>query len=197
MTSDRITVAGLLFAVSTSHDPDMQAPWIEYPDMHGPVREARHDQTTGFIAKRPGERQLGHRAFCHSAYVYDMQAAVKKARAEGWSLSPERLADWTARAGRAPTAGQIAAAAALDDFRRLDAWARDEWHWQQITVELLTVKGHPTGCTASSGGYESDTDDQTLIEGAHELAEDIAAALTPHLKFYAAPDGDILYQVRT
>jgi hypothetical protein len=164
-----VTLNGLRFSVELVHDADMGPPWKEH-DGHGVVSEwtAR--------AKRPGERVLS-RSDSGRLWLYDVQASMERARAEGWGICGERRAEWEARIGRALTPGMIAAAAVDEDFKRLRAWCREEWTWCGVIVTLLDVDGKPTGLCESLWGIESDGPEYHN-EVARDLAYGLAHGLT-------------------
>lgn len=128
------------FCVEWVYDTDTDAPWGR-EDGHGPVSE----WTTR--DKRPGEMILssdrGMKRF------YDFAGAVKTARVEGWNTTPYK---W-------PSKGAQAHAAALADFKYLQRYCRQDWHYCGIVVTLLDADGEPDSVDASLWGIESECSD--------------------------------------
>jgi len=126
---------GRTYSARWFYDTDMGAPWDEH-DGHGPVSDwTRRD-------KKPGELVLsedrGMRRF------YDFQQAIAMAKAEGWNTEPY---NW-------PTKGAQAQAAVMADFKHLQDWCNDRWHWCGIQVALLDDDGELTERHASLWGIE-------------------------------------------
>ena len=187
---------GNTFCVEIEPD-DFQGPPWEREDGHVPVREVSRNYY-GRTRKAPGEMLLG------DYLVYDYAEACRIARRDGWGCLPGELhtremvdGSWIARAGdleahgtdaneairalydayRAtfPSDRAYAAAAAMSDFKRLDAWCRDVWCYVGVVVTLCDENGDPVdGMDASLWGIESDAGDY-LDEVARELAEEIIA----------------------
>ena len=157
---DTFTYRGYEFRVSFEHDAFMGEPWKEH-DGHGPVSAwtARD--------KRPGERILA--VDRHHRRYYDVKAALKIARRDGWGCScPE---------GTHQTARQRAACAVDRDFEYLRGWCADEWQWTSVDVQQLEA-GQPVGERESLGGIDGDHDGgKYLTEVAYELADQIIARI--------------------
>lgn len=165
---------GLTFAAYTTHDDSQGRPWEE-SDCYGIVREAnRENYANARPLKSPGERFLTWEP--RWGLAYDWQGTMKKARAEGWGLSDDARAALAARLGREPRGREVVAEAVRIDFERLRAWARDEWHYVGVIVELLDAEGDGTGEDESLWGIESDSPDYHA-EVARELAEQLADRL--------------------
>ena len=128
------------FRIEWVYDHDSDAPW-DREDGHGPVSDWEHR------SKRPGEMILNSNRGSHR--FYDFAEAVKLARKDGWNTAPF---DW-------PTNGARAHAAALADFKYLQAWCNDQWHYCGIVVTLLDADGKPDSVDASLWGIESEGDD--------------------------------------
>lgn len=152
------------FRVEIPHSMDHGAPWEE-EDGHGPVS----DWTTR--DKQPGELVLNSDR--HSKRYYDFAEACRIALRDGWGIGQDRLADWTERAGRAPTKRQIAAAAARADYERLRAWCNDEWRYVGVIVTLLDDDGAPTEVSDSLWGI-ADDDPEYIRECARNIADELA-----------------------
>ena len=161
---DNITINGLTFSVTTECDYDAEAPW-DREDGHGPVRKLRTD------SKRPGERILHSER--HYGHAYDFAEAMRIAKRDGWGLVPEAMGDLTAKLGREPTAGEVAAAAVELDFQRLRDWCNDRWGYVGVVVTLQDTDGDDTHECESLWGIESDAH-AYLEEIAQELAETLA-----------------------
>lgn len=131
--SARVIHADHTIAIDWYPDDTSDTPW-ERSDGHGPVSEwTRRD-------KRPGEWKLcGDHGY---ARYYDAQEAARLARADGWGLSEEETAKLARRLGRAPTQGEIRAAAVESNFQYLRAWCNDEWQYVGYTVTITDPDGH-------------------------------------------------------
>jgi hypothetical protein len=162
---DTIIVDGLTFRVTLEHDDSHGEPWKE-EDGHGPVS----DWTTR--SKNAGERVLAKDG-SHYHY-YDYAGAMELAKKDGWGLSEEATAKLAERLGRAPTPGEIRAAAVDADFERMRAWCNDEWSYVGVCVQLLDMDGAPVdGYGDSCWGVESDGD--YWKEVAQECAQNVIA----------------------
>lgn len=142
-------------------DCDSGAPW-EVSDGHGDV--------SGWTlrSKRPGERVL-HTNSRNSRFkrYYDFQGAIKKARTEGWGLTPEALAALTRKLQSKPTKHQIYAEAVERDFRYLRGWCNAEWHWMGVVVTDIE-----TGESESLWGIES-SDEDYIRDVERQLCEQV------------------------
>lgn len=150
-----ITVDGIDFKVSITHDDCFGPPWDEN-DCHGPVSEWTRRQ------KAPGEMVL-----CADRGVkrfYDFQEAVKIARRDGWGVA--------GRTFRTP--GEQAHAAALADFENLRRWCDNQWGYVVLGVSLLDDDGDEMGETEYLGGVEYDPGDKAAMSYMLEAAEDLA-----------------------
>lgn len=152
MFPDTFIHNGILFTLTTEHDPDMGRPWEEH-DGHGVIRVANRE-----TSKRPGERVLYRDNW--STYLYDIPATLAKAKAEGWGdgdgrTAKERIADAVER-----------------DYRRLKAWCDDEWHWMGVIV-TLTIGQHTY--RQSVWGIESDAGNDYIMQTARDLADEVLA----------------------
>lgn len=162
--------------VRVDPDDDMPPPW-EASDGHGPVSEWRvYKPRDGDRGKRPGERVL-HQDGPHARF-YDFAEAVRIAKRDGWGVATTQCqyvssiglpyemctADalplergCAAHGGKVPTPGEIAAAAAEQDFQFLRRWCNDEWHYVVVSVELQDSDGETVERDALCG-VEDDTD---------------------------------------
>lgn len=129
---------GVTITIKWWYDEFIGPPWKEH-EGHGPVSDpCRRD-------KRPSERVLSENRF------YDFGEAVKIARRDGWGVGPEKLEEMRATLGREPKRGEIAVASVEADFKYLQRWCQNEWHWCGYTVT--------GGCgysPESVGGYSTD-----------------------------------------
>jgi hypothetical protein len=130
---------GRTYRIEWEHDSHMGAPWKEH-DGHGIVS----DWTTR--DKKPGEWVLHNDG--HMKRYYDAQATIEIAKRDGWNTKPY---NWT-------TKGEQAAQAVLADFKHLQDWCNDQWHWCCIAATLLDDDGNETEHTAAIGGVEDGTD---------------------------------------
>ena len=148
------TYKGHTFHFVTEPDPDSPPPW-GYPLA---VNALVSDWTTR--SKRPGERVLN--TYHSVKRFYDFQGACKIALAEGWDAPPYNT-------DKRETPRQQATKAALADFKRLKAWCYDEWYYIGLVV---WCEDNPN-VRHYLGGIESDSDEEHILECAHNLAEDI------------------------
>jgi hypothetical protein len=144
--TDTVETHGKTYRVRWVYDHDQGAPWEEC-DGHGIVTEWERRP------KKPGEMILNEDR--GSKRFYDFQASVKRAKAEGWNISPY---DW-------PTKGAQAHAAVMADYEYLRRWCNDQWHYCGIVVTLLDDDGEETDISASLWGIE---DDGYCSDGYHE-----------------------------
>lgn len=174
---------GRKFKFEEDYDQDMRAPWEEY-DGIGIVSEWTNRD------KYPGERVLSTERYGYSKRYYDFQATMKKAKQEGWGLSPEDKEKLAKRLGRTPTKGDIVAEAVEKDFEYCRSWANNEWHWVFVGVAQVDEDGNKIGDTEYLGGLNSD-DHEHIEMTAHELADNISYRLDKEAKeaeFWAARD---------
>ena len=163
---DTFTHAGMQFIVSVEHDGYHGAPWKE-EDGHGPVSEWTSRD------KKPGEWVLSSDR--SSKRFYDASEATRIAKRDGWGIAPERIAELTAKLGRAPTKGEVTAEAVRRDFEYLWGWANDEWHYIGVCVRHVSQDADERYSYAT-WGIESDCDEY-LTETAHELADECGRAI--------------------
>lgn len=170
-----LEINGLRFVVETEPDPYHGAPWDE-DDGHGPVSDWRQAENwRGRLMKSPGERVL-----CRdrgSARFYDVQAATRKAWAEGWGLSDSDREALGKRLGRTPTKGDEIHEAVERDFQYLRRFAEGDWGYVAVVVTLLDVDGDKTDESETMGGVESDSDIYIRDDIAPDLAREIAARI--------------------
>lgn len=155
---------GKKYIVEVESDCDFGAPDDEH-DCHGPVVELDFDPSDegavdDYIESNTEEdsteeleerarmsmmRPLGkyshYRSHVHRKY-YDVWAALKKAKTE-WGITDE----------------EKAREAVEKDFKYLDGWYNDDWHWCTVFVYATDEDGEKTDDYHCIGGYES-----TIIE---------------------------------
>lgn len=162
---------GRSFRVNIERDNDSGTPW-DREDGHGPVSEWMSRD------KRPGERVLCEDHGLRRFYFYDFAEAVRIAHRDGWGISEKRIAEITKMQGLAPTARQIAALAAHEDYERLRRWCADLWEYVGVIVTEVTGADDPdsveTDYAHALWGIESDCEEY-IAEVAHELADEIPA----------------------
>ncbi len=155
---------GLTFRVEHHYDHDSAEPWSQC-DGHGPISDwERRD-------KRPGELILN--SDHSSKRFYDFAEACRIARRDGWDTPPYGQG----------TPRQRAARAAMADFKYLQAWCNDDWHYCGVTVELLDEDDEPVD-SASLWGIESNCAEY-LADVAQELAAELASTAADSLKEHA------------
>lgn len=150
--------AGRTYARRIEHDAPHGAPWGE-EDVHGPVSA----WTTR--AKLPGEMVLASDG--NSRRFYNFAEAVRIARRDGWDTEPFGTGTKGTRAHRA----------ALADFKRLQDWCEDRWHYIGVIVAPVCrcCGGVEEGESVSLWGIESDAGGY-LNDVAIELAEELHKA---------------------
>jgi hypothetical protein len=160
MDDDEITINGRTYTVKTKYDTDAGPPWEE-EDGHGIVTEwTRRD-------KHPGERVLITDSHGYDRRYYDVAATMRIARRDGWGVGPDCIAALRQRLGRAPTAGQLLAAAVDLDYDYLRGWCRDDWCYVGVIVTELE-----SGEEASLWRVD-DCNDDYVWQVARELAGEI------------------------
>ncbi len=125
--------AGHSVRVSFHYDNGcMGYPWKEH-DGHGSIRQV--STRYGRPEKRPGERVI------HSDrgewWLYDVQGAIRTARADGWGLADDALAALRAKLGRAPTPGEIAAASVERDIDYCTGWLTGRYFWCGVVATVF------------------------------------------------------------
>jgi hypothetical protein len=134
------------------HDADHGAPWDEQ-DGHGPVSDWRDKDS-----KRAGERVLVVEDRRSKARFYDFAAAVKIAKRDGWGTAGDEGLSKGAKAARAVEA----------DFKYLQGWCNDQWHYVGVVVALLredeVVQESSCWGVESIGDYWRDIAAENLAE---------------------------------
>lgn len=159
METKTIERDGRGFEVSIYSDDDAGEPWSR-EDGHGPVSDwERRSKAPGevILASDRGDR---HR-------FYDMQDAVAIALRDGWGSAGDEGMSRKAKAAKA----------AREDFERLRAWCRDDWHYVGVVVRPACDKCgevHGDDYTYAVWGIESDSGDY-LDEVANELIDECLA----------------------
>lgn len=138
-------------------DQDHGSPWDE-EDGHGPVS----DWTTR--NKRPGELVLCEDG--SSRRYYDLAAAMKLARRDGWGCVSASV-DTT---GMTPK--QLASIAAREDYEHLRAWCNGDWHYVGVVVR---PKGTCKLCGPSESLWGIESGDSEYIK---QVAKDLCEVLT-------------------
>lgn len=168
---------GKRYLVEVSADDFCGRPEEEYPDCHGIVVELDfdpedEDAVDDYIERNTEEgsteemeerarlsmmRPLGNGGYRYAGQVryYDVWASMKKARTE-WDVAEEAVQEVVDK-----------------DYKYLDGWYSDDWHWCCVSVYALNEDGEKDEDYAHrSGGYESsiiDADQRTWFE---EVIED-------------------------
>lgn len=148
--SEQLEQHGVTYRIDRFYDCDMGAPWDEH-DGHGVVS----DWTTR--DKRPSERVLNSDRHGKKRY-YDIQATIKKATSEGWGC---------ANLGTKLTPKQSIAEAVERDFKYLQDWCNDQWHWMGLEVTEIredTDGFKYDGYSASLWGIESESDISSMVQ---------------------------------
>lgn len=149
---DIVEYQGLKFRVQFPEDCDADAPW-ENGDGYGVISEKTSRN------KRPGERVIGQSDY-GARHLYDWQASMQKARAEGWDAEPYGSG----------TPGERAARAVQADYDFHNAWLNDEWRFVGCIVTLCEDEGTEDACW----GFETYKDYH--MEAAWEMIEHMADA---------------------
>lgn len=176
---------GVTVRIRYFQDTDSGAPWTEN-DCHGPVREVFC--TYGYPGKLPGEVIL------HSDrgnyWLYDVQAAVKQAKAEGWGCKNQT---------DAMTRNEVAAAAVKQDMQFLQGWLKDDWFYVGVVCTVMEEdedgEVYETCYEESCWGYESfdDYHETAGREMAQELAERVALRRQEQAAAAAAEAVEVAY----
>ena len=148
-------IEGRVYNIDFFPDQSMGPPWEEH-DGHGAVSE----WTTR--SKRPGERIIA--AHHNSRQFYDYDGAIKKAKAEGWSVANSE--------GMTPA--QIATAAVEADFKYLKSYIDGVWAWAVVRTTA------PNGDSNCLGGIQSNDQEyinQCGIDLAVEMHDDYTRKL--------------------
>jgi len=174
MTTTTLEHSGLTFGVSLLADEDQPAPWAD-DECTGNVVEV-HGRDYGRIKKEPGQRVLYDGGRSGRSYLYDYAGTIKRAKRDGWGVSPSALAKLEARIGCTLSPGAVTAAAVDADFARLRDWCDGHWYYVWVRVVLLDIDGAETDFEEVLGGVESG-DHSTEV--AYELASEIAASVGP------------------
>jgi len=122
-TEKLTTAKGNKFKVEVLYDDTGETPWGSC-DGRGQVSDWTSRD------KKPGEVILCEDR--NSKQFYDMQGAIKTARADGWSCEGVLPTD---------TPGQKAVKAAQSDFNYLKAWCDNDWWYCCLRVVLLDPDG--------------------------------------------------------
>jgi hypothetical protein len=144
---------GYSFRAEYSTDVMCETPW-EWADGHGTVSDWTQRD------KRPGEVVLcSDRS---SKRYYDMQGAIKTAKAEGWGYDYDSVLP-------TDTPGQKAVKAAQNDFNYLKAWCNNDWWYSCLHVSLLDPDGedledYDDYLGGVEDGYYRNTGDQYALE---------------------------------
>lgn len=164
-------VDGLRCVATLQHDYDADPPW-ENDDGHGPV--------TGWLTR---DKRAGELVLCEdrgSRRFYDFAEAVRMARAKGWGFGGKSVDDHMAGG---MTIGQVAAAAAREDYENLRAWCRDEWFYVGVAVQLFDSNDEPINDEYDNALWRCDCNhpcgegNSYLTEVANDLLEDALASV--------------------
>lgn len=163
---------GNRFAVELQHDDGAPAPW-EAEDGHGPVTDWERR------SKRPGELVLSEdRGFKR---FYDYAEACRIARRDGWGATPlkiempvmEGVVFGSSDLVLSETPRELAARAALEDFKRLRAWCRDDWSYVGVIVRFVDIDDETIQDPVESLWQIESDSPEYLYEVACELAEQL------------------------
>lgn len=140
---------GFTIKARTEYDDDSTPPW-KRSEGHGPVSEWTDRK------KEPGERVLcSDRS---SFRYYDVSEAVQIAKRDGWDAPPYGEG----------TKGQRAARAVEADFKFLQSWCNDDWHYVGVVLSVEKNGVELDRHAASVWGVE-DNDSNYLREIAEEM----------------------------
>lgn len=151
-TDDTIEIDGFDLSIRLLPDDGMGPPW-EAHDGHGPVTDWTDRD------KLPGELILSTDG--RYRRYYDIAAATRTARADGWGCERGQL--------EGESAGAYAYRAARADFDRLKAWCDDQWGWIGVVV-VVKRQGVELG-RAGLWGIEDDAGGY-LVEVANNLIDE-------------------------
>lgn len=174
-TETYVHKSGKSYIVEVSADDHFGRPDEEYPDGHGIVVDLDFDpedegSVDGYIEDYYDEdeqleqkaryalmRPLGRGGYRYAGQTryYDVWESRKKALKD-WGVAPENVDEVVEK-----------------DFKYLDGWYCDDWHWACVSVYALDEDGEKSADYAHHcGGYESsviDRDQRTWFE---EVIED-------------------------
>lgn len=136
------------------YDEDDSPPW-EREDGHGPVRFCHL-----LYHKARGERILHQDR--HTIWLYDWQAACKKARQEGWDALPYGEPGKIERAVQA-------------DFDHLQAYLKENWQYIGVKVSLNDQEESLWGVEYDPYADYAKTIAQELADGLNRQAQKEAA----------------------
>lgn len=180
--------SGKNYHVELSYDHDHGAPHEDY-EGHGVVLELGFDPTDEeevdnhleFNYDVDDDELLTEQArlnlmrvlrYRHGRYdnlmCYDVMATMTRAREEGWGMSEK----WKAEHPDA-TENDILLAAIDQDFKYLEGWYDDRWHWCVVGVAPLDEDGEPDEEHRQyCGGFESTILDRDQRKWFEEVIED-------------------------
>jgi hypothetical protein len=163
--------SGKNYHVELSYDHDHGAPHEDY-EGHGVVLELGFDPTDEeevdnhlefnydvdddeLLTEQARLKLMRVLRYRHGRYdnlmCYDVMATMTKAREEGWGMSEK----WKAEHPEA-TENDILMAAINEDFKYLEGWYDDRWHWCTVGVAPVDEDGEPDEEHRQyCGGYES------------------------------------------
>lgn len=150
---------GFTIKARTEYDDDSTPPW-KRADGHGPVSE----WTTR--NKGPGERVL-----CSDRSAkryYDFAEAIEIAKRDGWGWRADE------ETGEPLTKGQRAAKAVESDFKFLQSWCNDQWHYVGVILSVEKNGVELDRNAASLWGVENN-DSEYLREVAEEMVDEAVA----------------------
>jgi hypothetical protein len=142
------------FKLEVFHDAHAPAPW-EMSDGHGPVRQVNRRDPG-----RDGELYLSVPSY-GAGWIYDMEEARRIAIRDKWGTADGN------RDGESLTA--YACRAAREDYKYLQAWVNNEWHYVGVCVTH-----EASGAHSSVWGIES-TDTDFYLTTANDLAHECIA----------------------
>lgn len=161
--------AGRNFVASLFNDSDSRAaPWEEY-DGHGIIRQTYSPYSRP--DKKPGETIMHHTR--GEVWLYDVQATTAKAKKEGWELCDAQLAKLAAQLGRAPTPGEVTAAAVQFDLEYCSGFLRGDWSYIGVGVQLVGPDGEPQDSSYTHAVWGIESTGDYWREVAAELAGEI------------------------
>lgn len=130
---DIIEKAGHAFRVSITPDYDCGLPWEDMNGL-GVIRKTSKRHVDGYSDKSPGERPMNNPDRNEYQFFYDIPETLKKARLEGWGLSPEHVDELSKRLKRQPTKREIIREAVERDFKFCSGFINDEWQYYNVSV---------------------------------------------------------------
>jgi hypothetical protein len=157
--NDIIEVSGQQFRVNFEDEYYPEYPW-DNDDGCGIVRRSNKPHRDGQSDKKPGERPLNQAGSNEYQFYFDWQAAMKKAKADGWNTEPYDAPNKTLRAVE-------------QNFDYLRGFINGDWCYLSVTVTMVDEFGNDMDEYSDSLGMVESFRDYH-ISTAYDMVEEIA-----------------------